>query len=64
MIPSGKIEPEYKTWSLEKLQGEYFTLKLKILGLELREDDAIAAQEEVTDLARAFKRFLDRVEEV
>lgn len=64
MMPSDKIEPEYKTWSLEKLQDEYFSLKLHHSALKAREHDAKAAQEEVTDLARAFKRFLDRVEEV
>lgn len=52
----------YKQWPLKKLQDEYYRLSLKVSVLKLRESTAIAAQEEVEELARLFNKFLQRTE--
>lgn len=46
------IEPEYKTWSLERLQSEYFILSLKYTSQEIvnaEENDRVKKAERLIE---------------
>jgi hypothetical protein len=50
--------PEYKSWSLEKIQQEYFSLKLKYTAKRLNDLDAMTKAEKLDELVRLLKELL------
>lgn len=51
--------PLYKTWSLEKLQNEYFTLRLTSTAQELQFMEMKERLETIQEFLNAFNKLIE-----